>query len=130
MTVCVAALAAKSQAIVMISDKALTYGPMVSDTSICKMAQIGQSPWHVLMSGNVAIAEEIAMQSALLLKNAPDNGNAGSTMMPLVGMAYRGVYKKHLIENVVTPKAVELTDEEYRECQAFVSAILSPPSPG
>lgn len=33
-------------------------------------------------------------------------------------------------ESLVPLQAVELTDEEYQECQAFVSAILSSPSPG
>jgi len=37
MTVCVAAFAAESEAIVLISDKAITRGQIVGDTAISKM---------------------------------------------------------------------------------------------
>lgn len=68
MTVCVAAFAVKSKAILLASDKALTYGssgptPMQSDTGIKKIRQIGQSGWWALVSGSPSAAEKVIREA-------------------------------------------------------------------
>src|SRR5579871_3677019 len=78
LTVCVAAFAAKERAIVLISDKAITRGEMVSDTSILKMSQIGNTPWHALMSGTVSLCEEILTRSESALKETDHESDADS----------------------------------------------------
>ena len=71
MTVCVAALANNAKAIVLISDKAITYGdnrfrPAVQGDSggVEKLLAVGDSGWHALLAGNPTIAEAISRQMA------------------------------------------------------------------
>jgi hypothetical protein len=70
MTVCVAAIAAESRAIVMIADKAITLGDMVSDTSICKVSRIGDFPWYAMIAGYIGTADEILEGVRLALEGA------------------------------------------------------------
>src|SRR6185312_2013467 len=81
MTVCVAAIAAESRAIVMIADKMITRGDMVSDTSICKMSRIGQTPWCAMIAGVIATADEVLMRTAIELQKSPKDVEEEYSMM-------------------------------------------------
>src|SRR5208337_3109416 len=68
MTVCIAAFAAKSKAIVLVSDKMLTYGDynaiqMQSDTGVRKLLHLGDSGWEVQFAGDGAFAEKVVYQA-------------------------------------------------------------------
>jgi 20S proteasome alpha/beta subunit len=104
MTVCVASIAAESAAIVMIADKMVTLGNMVSDTSICKISQIGNLPWYVALAGEIGTADEIILRVCLELEKQPDEAKSHYTMMKLVSGTYRDVYQEHLVAEVLTPK--------------------------
>lgn len=110
MTVCVATFAAKSQAIVMISDKALSFGDMVSDANICKMSQIGDSSWHALISGEISLGDEIIMESAAELTKKLSDADSMATMMRLVSKAYSDVYQRHLTARTLTSKLLTRED--------------------
>lgn len=62
MTVCLATIAEKSRAIVMVSDKAVTYGqkdslaPMQYDTDVKKVRRIGNTFWYALIAGDPTFA--------------------------------------------------------------------------
>ena len=112
MTVCVAAFAAKERAIVLISDTAITRGDMVSDTSILKMSQIGDTPWHALMSGTVSLCEEILTRSESALKEKGHESASDShvSMMSLVSRVYAQIYEEHLVARVLTPRLLTKAD--------------------
>jgi len=104
MTVCVAAIAAESRAIVMIADKMITRGDMVSDTSICKMSRIGQTPWCAMIAGVIATADEVLMRTAIELQKSPKDVEEEYSMMKVVGRVYKEVYQEHLAAEVLIPK--------------------------
>lgn len=67
MTVCVAAIAEESKSIVMIADKAVTYGAISADAGIEKMQGIGDSGWFALMSGNLPDCEAVIRRAVFRL---------------------------------------------------------------
>src|ERR1700735_3343325 len=97
LTVCVAAIAAESDALVLISDKAVTRGFMVSDTSICKMSRIGDSPWHALISGDISICDEVLQRSEEALAKKKEDTDSYVSMMRLVSKASADAYEANLI---------------------------------
>jgi 20S proteasome alpha/beta subunit len=115
LTVCVAAFAAKSQAIVMISDKAITLGDMVSDTSICKVSRIGDFPWYAMIAGDIGTADEILTRVTLALEKKREIADADYSMMGTVSRIYADVYQEHLIAEVLTPKLLTKEAAFYRE---------------
>jgi uncharacterized protein (AIM24 family) len=70
----VAAFAAKSQAIVLVSDKALTYSGagVQSDTSVKKILPLGNSLWHALIAGDSTFANEVLVQCAQAIQTMPE----------------------------------------------------------
>jgi len=106
-TVCVAAFAAKSNAIVLISDRAVTRGSMATDTSICKMSQLANSSWFGLISGAISTADEI-----LTLAESKLGEYDGSLMsiMKVTSMAYQEIYDLQLAKTVFSPKLLTKED--------------------
>jgi len=110
LTVCVAAIAAKSEALVLISDKAVTRGYMVSDTAICKMSRIADSPWHALVSGDLSICDEVLLRSEEALAKKQSDAESYVSMMRLVSKAYADAYEAHLVAQTLTPKLLTKDD--------------------
>lgn len=110
MTVCVAAFAAKSEAIVLISDKAVTLGPMVSDTPICKMSQVGDTRWFALISGQISIADAVLLRCEEGLASEPSSADSLISMMKVASGAYADIYEDELIGQVLRPKLLTKTD--------------------
>ncbi len=110
MTVCVAAIAAESNALVLVSDKAVSRGFMVSDTTICKMSRIGDSAWHVLVSGDISICDEVLLRSEEALAKTKADADSYASMMRLVSRAYADVYEAHLVAQTLTPKLLTKDD--------------------
>jgi len=104
MTVCVAAMAAERQAIVLIADKMITLGDIVSDTSICKMSRLANTSWIVMVAGTISIADEIIMRVAYELEKNPRDADQEYSMMKVVSRVYTEVYQEHLEATVLTPK--------------------------
>ncbi len=112
MTVCVAAFAAKSKAIILVSDKAVTYGgsgpipepAMQADTGIKKIRQIGQSGWWVLVSGSPSSAEKVVRTAAETLTASPILAHSCSEMMGCVSSAYAKVRRKAIKEQILEPR--------------------------
>ena len=112
MTVCIAAFAAKSKAIVLISDKALTYGaygptPMQSDTGVRKLLHLGQSGWEVLFAGDGAFAEKVVYQAGLALKDRPTIAEACQEVMECVRDAYQTVRERLVIDTILRPRLLD-----------------------
>ena len=80
MTVCIGALAAKSKAIVMVADKAITYTSHSSAllqwdvTGLCKILPIGASSWHVLIGGDPIFALQVIHACEASLLDKPRRG--------------------------------------------------------
>jgi hypothetical protein len=100
-TVCVAAFAAQSSAIVLISDKAVSRGSMAVDTSICKMSQLADQPWFTLISGSISTADEILMLAESKLS---EYDGSLLSIMKLTSKAYQEVYDSQLAKAVLAPK--------------------------
>lgn len=112
MTVCVAAIAAKSKAIVMIADKAITYGterPMQADVGIKKMLPIGGTGWHALIGGDPSFAREVidtALENIKGTKTTLQNTTIPSTargMMHCIRDAYQKVRKQMASDLILAP---------------------------
>jgi 20S proteasome alpha/beta subunit len=110
MTVCVAAFASKERAIVLISDKAITRGEMVSDTGICKMSQIGNTAWHALMSGGIPLCEEILTDTETALADRGSDADSHVSMMLTLARSYAKVYEEHHVAQVLTPRLLTKSD--------------------
>ena len=68
MTVCIAAFAEKSQAIVCVADRAITYpsygSPVQSDSGMKKIIDIGNTRWCALFSGDSSFAQQVVAKVA------------------------------------------------------------------
>ncbi|HUO17900.1 MAG TPA: hypothetical protein VMX38_23185 [Verrucomicrobiae bacterium] len=111
MTVCVAAIAAKSKAIVMIADKAITYGterPMLADVGIKKILPIGETGWHALIAGDPSFAKEVIDRCVedISDKGKPQNAAFPATarsMMHCLRDAYKAVRGQVVSDKVLSP---------------------------
>ena len=114
MTVCVAALANYGKAIVLVSDKALTYGefPAVQGESggIEKILPIGDSGWQALLSGNTTIAEGIARHMTDALVADPDLAKSYPKMMDCAKSAYQQVREDAVVDQILQPLLLTKTD--------------------
>ena len=108
MTVCIGAIAAKSQAIVMVADKAVTYSggagaAMQHDTGIRKIVPIGQSGWYTLIAGNPTFAIDVVDRATLFLEKQPALVESVRGMLTCMQRAYQVCREKAVIDNVLTP---------------------------
>jgi hypothetical protein len=90
-------------------------GPMVSDTSICKMSRIGGTNWHALIAGDISIADDMLMKSEAAIQRCPSDAGTLMTMMKVVGKAYADTYAEELTASVLTPKLLIKADVFVRE---------------
>ena len=118
MTVCVAAIAAKSRAIVMVSDKAITFGterPMQSDLDIEKILPIGKTGWYVLIAGDPSFGREvidIAIESICAAGgklHGPATPSTARAMMHCMKDAYKAARKQVIIDNILAPRLLDET---------------------
>jgi hypothetical protein len=114
MTVCAAAFAGKSKAIVAVTDKAITYGsslPIQSDTTVKKVIPIGQSGWHVLLAGNPSFATAVARKAEQLMatKEFKDCAASEVSMMLCMEHAFTDCWEA-LAEKVVLKPSLLTTD--------------------
>lgn len=110
MTVCVAALASEGKAIVLVSDKALTYGdnrfrPAVQGDSggVEKLLVIGDSGWHSLMAGAPIVAESVIRLVEDQLSIYPDIAKNYGKMMDCAKIAYQRVREQAVVDQVLQP---------------------------
>jgi hypothetical protein len=98
MTVCIANVAASSKAIVMVSDKAITYGDtdidsvrLVSDTEAQKVLRIGHTFWYALIAGEPTFAFDVVEAAAKMIAKKPDwkIENRVESMMYCLKSAYQ-----------------------------------------
>ena len=68
MTVCIASFAEKSQAIVCVADRAITYpsygSPVQSDSGMKKIIDVGDTGWCALFSGDTSFAQQVVAKVA------------------------------------------------------------------
>jgi hypothetical protein len=131
MTVCVGALAAKSKAIVMVADKAVTYpqggsAEMQWDTSVKKILPIGPFGWRALVAGEVSFAEEVIHNTCELLVSTPDDARSHWRMMERVKEAYRSARDTHAEDRFVKPRLLtrELVFSRSKDLQPLDSELL------
>jgi len=78
LTVCVAALAEESKAIVCIADRAITYpsygSPVQSDSGIKKIMDVGDTRWCALFSGDMSFAQQVVTKLAAKAGGARSQG--------------------------------------------------------
>lgn len=110
MTVCVAAFANNRKAVVLVADKAITYGgyarpPVQAETGgIEKMLSIGDSTWKALMAGNPTVTELIIRRTGLRLAAEPNLAGSLDTMMETVKTAYQEAREQGLDDEILRPR--------------------------
>ncbi len=93
MTVCIASFAAKSKAIVTVSDKSVTYGgkdsiPLVSDTEAQKFLRIGETFWYTLTAGDPSFAFSVVKAAEKTLTKRTANTKAPTRRHGICSIAY------------------------------------------
>lgn len=110
MTVCVAQLANHGAAIVLVADKALTYGgfyrpPLQAESGgIEKRIAFGDFWWNALLSGDSTAAELVIRQAVVRLEKEPALAESVGTMMDTVKDAYKHVREQAISEQVLQPR--------------------------
>jgi 20S proteasome alpha/beta subunit len=110
MTVCVAAFAAESEAIVLIADKAITMGPMMSDTSICKVSRIGKTNWLALIAGTIPICDAVIARCEQAISKTPTAPDSMASMMTETSRAYLEIYEEEMIASVLQSRLLTKAD--------------------
>ncbi len=114
MTVCVSAFAARSRAIVSISDKAVTYGttiPIQSDTGIKKMIPVGECGWYALIAGNPSFATAVVEKTKELMLSEEYAAchESDVSMMGCMRVAYQECRKSLTEDAVLRPYLLTTT---------------------
>jgi 20S proteasome alpha/beta subunit len=112
MTVCVATLASNSRAIVMVSDKAVTYTgttPLQSDVGIKKLRRVGKTPWHALIAGDPTFALRVieiaeAILAARKKKYSTDLAQNVSGIQSVMKTAYQRARTEMVEDTVLSPR--------------------------
>jgi len=106
MTVCLASIAEKSKAIVMVSDKAVTYGgsesltPMQYDTGVKKFCRIGETYWYALIAGDPTFALSVVNGAEQIIAQQSEFAESVVGMMN----CFKAAYKKRrdsLVEDLI-----------------------------
>lgn len=102
----IASFAAKSRAIVLVSDKALTYpgAGMQSDTSIKKILPLGPSNWHLLTAGDVGFAGDVAAHCSKALQTNPDTADDADALVQCVVESYKATRLKRVRATIFEPR--------------------------
>jgi 20S proteasome alpha/beta subunit len=111
MTVCIAAIAAKSKAIVLASDKAVTVGqlrPMQSDSSVRKILSIGSSGWKALIAGDPSFAQKVIRHVRTTIPKGAKS-ESFTSIMDRMKHSYQEVRKQTVRDEILQP--LLLTEE-------------------
>ena len=105
MTVCVAAFAEKSKALVMVSDKALTHSSVYgADTDIQKMLHVGKSNWRALVAGDPSFAKKVIRDAASEIQKDKTINETQFAMMNCVSRSYQKSREESVVDQILTPR--------------------------
>lgn len=114
MTVCLAAFAEKAKAIVLVSDKAVTYGggdedssgsgAMQYDTGARKFKRIGDTFWYALLAGDPTFALGVIDAAEQIIANNHDLDKSISGMMATFKVAYKKRREELVTDKVLAPR--------------------------
>lgn len=111
MTVCIASIAAKSKAIVMVSDKAVAYGgnslvPMVADTGARKFLRIGNTFWYALIAGDPSFAFQVikTTEKTLLRRSDCNFSDTVDGMMHCLRSSYQKSREAAVEDRILRPR--------------------------
>lgn len=109
MTVCIAALAQNGRAIVVVSDKALTYGygqmpARQDDADVQKILPIGKSGWVILTAGDGGTCDRIARELTDEWENNHAITDDASTVAKRLQEIYRSVRDEAEEQAILAPK--------------------------
>jgi len=115
MTVCLATFAEKSKAIVLVSDKAVTYGgatdedssgsgAMQYDTGVKKVKRVGETLWYALLAGDPTFALNVINAAEQIIAHTPDLPNSAMGMMSCFKAAYKKRREELVSDRVLAPR--------------------------
>jgi len=114
MTVCLAAFAEKAKAIVLVSDKAVTYGgsdedssgsgAMQYDTGARKFKRIGETLWYALLAGDPTFALNVVSGAEQIIDQNPDFPKSAMSMMACFKAAYKKRREELVSDRVLSPR--------------------------
>lgn len=112
MTICIAALAERSKAIVMVADKAITYGsaaPMQAETTARKIVPVGDSGWYTLMAGDTTFAGDVIEKGKNLIAAHAGIQDSVSGMMRCMKEAYQRCKETEIEGTILRPNLLTKT---------------------
>lgn len=108
MTVCVAAFAHNEEAIVLISDKAVTYSgreiDMQADTGICKVLRLADSRWYALVAGTISFGEQVVRTISDKVRADPKLAQDLTGIMGCGTRVFAELWKEQMTAQILTPK--------------------------
>jgi hypothetical protein len=113
MTVCIAAIAVKSKAIVCIADRALTFTGAVasaqSDSGVTKIVHIPNTHWCAMFSGDdLTFPERVLGLVAADLSKIKRNQSDRAGMESIVKTAFENSWKREIEDQVLKPKVLSI----------------------
>jgi hypothetical protein len=114
MTVCIAALAAHSRAIVCIADRAVTYssstgGPSSqADAGAQKIVELGKTGWVALIGGGIPFAQKVT--DKLIAVVGTERNPARQRMQTVAKQAFTECLNEEIIDQVLTPNMLTRDD--------------------
>jgi hypothetical protein len=112
-TVCLASFAAKGKAIVMVSDKAVTYGddedssssgPMQYDTGVKKLKRIGRTFWYALIAGEPTFAIDVVDGAEQIIAQNPELSASVTGMMACLKASYKKRREALAADRILSPR--------------------------
>jgi hypothetical protein len=106
MTVCIASVAERGGAIVLIADRMVSLGNVTGEGITTKLLRVGDSPWSALVSGYLSLAERIIQETGAKIADKPTIAESFLEMMDCVKAACQTVYDQRLEDEVYHPRGL------------------------
>lgn len=132
MTVCIAAIAAKSKAIVCIADRALTFSGVMasaqSDSGVTKIVDIPNTQWCAMFSGDdLTFPERVLGLVAAELAKGKRNQCDRATMESVVKSAFEKCWNREIEDQLLKPKLLKIASftDNPRDARLLDTAYLN-----
>src|SRR5579863_839448 len=114
MTICIAALAAKSKAIVCIADRAVTYASSTggassqSDAGAEKIVELSSTGWIALVAGNLHFAQKVT--DRIIASASSERTLSRLNMQSFAAAAYKECLDDEITSKVLAPNMLTRDD--------------------
>ena len=103
MTVCIAALAERSRAIILVADKMSSLGEMVRDTDVHKILPVGHSGWAAMTAGHGARCDAVVRSLSKAVDQNPAIAESAESLGRQLEDAYRAMKESAEDREILAP---------------------------